>query len=136
MKKNSLANSLEIFMKEYYDYYNMLGSQILSDMMENRVKEDICADLFVLLDQDKSAVIDQLQKSDAVNKTFFQIKNDFVENLMKNLKEFQFLRQEEKRELHTSVSKNKEVSKLISELGLSDKKKATLKKIIELSVNN
>lgn len=139
MKKNKLGTSLEKFMKAYHTHYSTLSSQILSEMMDMYADDPSFQDLFSILSIDRKQAIDTLQSSIAINKVFFQAKNDFVEDFIKNLREMSNLREEEKRieeqnekEAAKSSEKNKKIKQLILDLGLSSKQKEILKTILDV----
>ena len=139
MKKQSkVAISLEKFMTAYYTRHGLISSQILSDLMEmeNTPAYD---ELFSLLSQDKKKVIETLQNSLAINQVFFKMKNDFVDDLLKQLRDLNHLQEEEKlaqekfdQKAIKSVEKTKQINQLVLDLGLSDKQKQILKNILEV----
>lgn len=139
MKKNKLTLALEKFVAAYRTHYSTLAPQILSEMMDNNSDEPSFNDLFVLLSQDRKQVVETLQNSVAINRIFFEMKNDFVEDMIKNLRDMNHLQEEEKRkeeqyerEIAKSSEKNKQIKQMILDLGLSPKQKQILKAILDV----
>ncbi len=139
MKKNKLGSSLEKFMKAYHTHYSTLSSQILCEMMDMYADDPSFQDLFSILSTDRKQAVETLQNSIAINKVFFQVKNDFVEDFIKNLREMNNTQEEEKRleeqnerEAAKSSEKNKKIKQLILDLGLSTQQKQILKTILDV----
>lgn len=137
MKKNSkLKFALEDFMQSYYNQCNIFGSQVIGDLVSKRINDSSFIELFKLLSQDRKDVIETLQKSIAINKVFFKMRNDFVDDFIKELRKINSIKEEEeknfKKENTTLHEKNKKLKKLVSELELSNKQKQTVKNILVL----
>jgi uncharacterized protein YdiU (UPF0061 family) len=139
MKKNKLTLALEKFVAAYRTHYSTIAPQILSEMMDSSADDPSFNDLFVLLSQDRKQVVETLQNSIAINKIFFEMKNDFVEDMIKNLRDMNHLQEEEKRleekiakEAAQSSEKNKKIKQMILDLGLYTKQKQILKTILDV----
>lgn len=139
MKKNKLALSLDKFMKAYRSHYAVLAPQILNDMMYNFQDDPSFSALLELLDKDRKQVIETLQNSVSVNQVFFKVKNEFVEDFIKNLRDLNNVQEEEKRaqerdERNASKSseKSKKIKQLVLDLDLSAKQKQILKTILDV----
>lgn len=139
MKKNKLTLALEKFVAAYRTHYSTIAPQILSEMMETNSDDPSFENLFVLLSQDRKQVVETLQNSVAINKIFFEMKNDFVEDMITNLRDINHLQEEEKRieeqherEAAKSSNKNKNIKQMILDLGLSPEQKQILKTILDV----
>jgi len=139
MKKNKLTLALEKFVAAYRTHYSTIAPQILSEMMEINSEDPSFDSLFVLLSQDRKQVVETLQNSIAINKIFFDMKNDFVEDMITNLRNLNNLQEEERRieeqherEAAKSSDKNKKIKQLILDLDLSTKQKQILKAILDV----
>jgi hypothetical protein len=138
-KNNKLGPALEKFMWAYHTHYGTLSNQILTEIMESNLDDPACKELFSLLSQDTKVVTEILRNSIAVNQVFFKMRNSFVDDFIKGLKEIKFLEEEDKRlkeiderEASKSVEKNKKIKQLILDLGLTPKQKIIFKSILDV----
>ncbi len=139
MKKNKLTLALEKFTKVYRTHYSTIAPQLITEVMDNNAGDPCVQDLFVLLSQDRKQVEATLENSVAVNKIFFDMRNDFVQDMLKILRDMNYLQEEEKqkeeqqqREAAKCSDNNKKIKQMILDLGLSAKQKQILKNILDV----